>query len=343
MIERKQIFYNLLKNSISAYFAAIEIHNKPNISYRYETVTLLMMNAWELILKAYIKKFILKRSIFETPTTTIKFDKALSYVSEHINSTKPKSFVAIAKNLEAIECYRNNFAHYFLKQIDELLFYLTARCALNFIEFLKEHFNKDILTKSGLFIMPLGFKLPFNPIDFLSKNTALYESSPEAMKFIEYTVKIIEDLNAEGINDSIILGFNLYLKNANKIQNSDIIAGLTSNKEEATIVLSKTRNIKLSNDPSAEIVNLKDDEFLKIYKHTHSDVVDWCKKNIANFKHGNYFNLIKKYISDKFDCIHISYSNPLKKTSPTKFYSDEALNIIKQYYENNLLNEFYSD
>ncbi len=43
-----------MKNSIATYFAAIEIHNKPNISYRYETVTLLMMNAWELVLKTYI-------------------------------------------------------------------------------------------------------------------------------------------------------------------------------------------------------------------------------------------------------------------------------------------------
>jgi len=37
---------NLVNNSIAAYFAAIEIHNKPNISYRYETVTLFMINAW---------------------------------------------------------------------------------------------------------------------------------------------------------------------------------------------------------------------------------------------------------------------------------------------------------
>ena len=46
MPKRKMVQNNLLKNSISAYFAAIEIHNKPNFSYRYETVTLLIMNAW---------------------------------------------------------------------------------------------------------------------------------------------------------------------------------------------------------------------------------------------------------------------------------------------------------
>jgi hypothetical protein len=49
---RKMVMSNLVKNSIAAYFAAIEVHNKPNISYRYETVTLLIINAWELLLKA---------------------------------------------------------------------------------------------------------------------------------------------------------------------------------------------------------------------------------------------------------------------------------------------------
>ena len=63
--KNKMIQANLLKNSTAAYFAAVEIHNKPNILYRYETVTLLMMNAWELAHKAYIRKHIKKKSIFE--------------------------------------------------------------------------------------------------------------------------------------------------------------------------------------------------------------------------------------------------------------------------------------
>lgn len=71
MPKRKMVQNNLLKNSISAYFAAIEIHNKPNFSYRYETVTLLIMNAWELILKCFVKKYIKSKSIYKK--TVIQF------------------------------------------------------------------------------------------------------------------------------------------------------------------------------------------------------------------------------------------------------------------------------
>ena len=83
MAKRNLVQYNLVKNSISAYFAAIEIHNKPNIAYRYETVTLLMVNAWELALKAYVRKHIKNRSIFVDEKHTIGFDKALDYVNIH--------------------------------------------------------------------------------------------------------------------------------------------------------------------------------------------------------------------------------------------------------------------
>ena len=89
MAKRKMVYNNLVKNSISAYFAAVELHNKPNIAYRYETVTLLMMNAWELALKAYVKKNIKNRSIFTEDGHTITIEKALSYTTEHINSKKP--------------------------------------------------------------------------------------------------------------------------------------------------------------------------------------------------------------------------------------------------------------
>ena len=77
MAKRKMVQNNLLKNSISAYFAAIEIHNKPNISYRYETTTLLIMNAWELALKCFVKKYIKSKSIYTEDGHTFSINKAI--------------------------------------------------------------------------------------------------------------------------------------------------------------------------------------------------------------------------------------------------------------------------
>ena len=212
MARRKMIQSNLIKNAIAAYFAAIEIHNKPNIQYRYETVTLLIQNSWELILKAYVRKYIKGKSIFENEGHTITLDKALSYVEEDINAKNPKEFKAIKSNISQIEKYRNGVTHFYCEELEPYIFMLVAKSALNFAEFVRKYFDKDILAEEGLFIMPLGFKLPFKPEDFLSNKATKYLPSKESTEFVRSIVSVINDLNNDGIEDSIVLGFNVYME-----------------------------------------------------------------------------------------------------------------------------------
>ena len=248
---------NLIKNSTAAYFAAIEIHNKPNISYRYETVTLLLMNAWELALKSFIRKYIKKKDIFENNTHTITFSKALDYVSSFINEQNPKSFTAIRKNLEEIDDYRNKFIHYYSEKLDPYLFMLISKATLNYVDFVKKYFNKDIMNIDGLYILLLGFKLPFKPEDFLSKKALEYASTKESKEFIESIIKTIRDLKDEGIEDSIVLDFDIYLESVKKVTNSEIIAAIT-NYDDVEITISKVTNYKLSTDKNAQTLNMSD-------------------------------------------------------------------------------------
>jgi hypothetical protein len=46
----------LIEKSIQACLAAIEIYNKPEFRYREEAFSILMLTAWELLLKARILK-----------------------------------------------------------------------------------------------------------------------------------------------------------------------------------------------------------------------------------------------------------------------------------------------
>ena len=46
----------LLSNSRAAMLAAIEIYNKPLFTYRDECFAILLINAWELLLKAILSK-----------------------------------------------------------------------------------------------------------------------------------------------------------------------------------------------------------------------------------------------------------------------------------------------
>lgn len=58
MRKRKSpIAKSLINNSTAGIFSAIEIHNKPTIKYRYEIVVLIVLNAWELLVKGYLYKY----------------------------------------------------------------------------------------------------------------------------------------------------------------------------------------------------------------------------------------------------------------------------------------------
>lgn len=339
MAKRKMVQSNLVKNSIAAYFAAIEIHNKPNISYRYETVTLLILNAWELALKAYIRKNLKQRNIFEKDDHTISLDKALGFVTEDINGKVPNSFEAVKRNIEEIEVYRNGITHFYCDELEPYIFMLVARSALNYVEFMKEYFSKDIMADDGLFIMPLGFKLPFRPEDFLSGNVAKYTGSPESLVFIRSIVKTIQELDAAGIEDSIVLGFDIYLESVKKAKNSDLLAAITS-IEDADATFGKVTHAKFTDDPNAAVFNMSDEEFRKIWKHSYQDVVNWCRKNIQDFKQSRMFYEVKKKAEEDINCAYRRKLDSHSAKSPSKtFYTDKALEEIKKAYMEGMLEE----
>jgi hypothetical protein len=49
-------YAQLVDKAIEAAISAIEIYNKPSFRYREEIYSILMLNAWELLLKARILK-----------------------------------------------------------------------------------------------------------------------------------------------------------------------------------------------------------------------------------------------------------------------------------------------
>lgn len=334
MAKRKMVLNNLLKNSIAAYFAAIEIHNKPNFFYRYETTTLLLMNAWELVLKAFVKKYIKSKGIYTKNGHTISIDKAIGYAEEYINSNEPKAFNAIKENLLLIEEYRNNIVHYYNEQLEPYIFMLTAKAALNYVDFLKKYFSKDILAEDGLFILPLGFKLPFKPEDFLSKKATNYVSSPESRAFINSMIRIIDDLDNQGVEDTIVVGFDIYLENVKRMKNRDLLIAITS-KDDADARFSKVSRYQFSNDPNAQKINLSDEEIIKVYPLTYKDVCERCRTEVEGFKQNNEFNSILSKLKGNSMFAHTRKLNPQsQKSAITTLYSESVIGEIKRMYDN---------
>lgn len=334
MKKRKMVQVNLIKNSTAAYFGAVEIHNKPNISYRYETTTLLLINAWELILKAYVRKHIKKKSIYTRDRRTISIDKAMDYVEEHINASESNAFSAVKQNLLLLEKYRNNIVHYYNEQLEPYIFMLTAKAALNYVDFLKKYFSKDILAKDGLFILPLGFKLPFRPEVFLTKKAAQYVSSPESCEFIKSMVHVIKDLNTQGVEDTIVVGFDVYLENVKRLKNSDLLVAITS-AEDADAKFAKVNKVQITDAPNAQKVSISDEEIIKQYPLRYGDICEMCEKKIQGFKRNGKFNDIIKRIkcNSRYAFVRRLYPNNEKSPKVTLYVTNVIDEIVRIYQE----------
>lgn len=332
--KRNMIQHNLVKNAIAAYFAAVEIHNKPNIPYRYQTVSLLMTNAWELILKAYIKKYDKAHQIYlkEDPQRTITFDKALDYVEQHINKTQPKHFTATQKNLFLLEEYRNCYTHYYSDEIEPLIFMVIAKAAINFVSFVKEYFDKDIGADEGLYILPIGFSLPFKVEDFLSRKAKKYPETAETNSFINSIVRATTELDNEGINEAVVVGFDLLLNQVKRDTNHAILAAIVKNTEDATPFVKKTQII-LSGDPNAQKMTVSEQKITELYPLRYSDVCNRCRESIPNFKKGKHFNAIMNNLNLNAQYCHERRLDPENPNSTQKrFYTESIVEEIKRQY-----------
>lgn len=313
----------LLDASQAALFAGIEIHNKPNIAYRYPTATILIINAWELALKAYIYQYIGKKKIYEKDGVhTISLSKAIALVRDHINAMeKNKKFMAVAENLFQLNEYRCSNIHFAEGALDPVIFMLLSKAVLNYDTFVKKYFKKDITKEDNLIILPIGLKLPFNPIDYLKQKYGGVQND-----FVNAVIQSIRELHGAGIEDSIVVGFNLVTDKIKDINNADILAALTNNSEAVPL----QRAIRYTDDPNAPAMRVEPN----LPPLRYADLRDRVKEKNPNIKLGTRFNKVMKIIKADPKCCQVRYLDPKKKNgSKTEFYTEFAIDELIRLYE----------
>lgn len=322
MARGKSIKKLLLDSSQAALFAGIEIHNKPNIAYRYPTATILIINAWELLLKAYIYKYIGKKKIYtEDGKHTITFSRALGMVKDDINGRlKNKKFMAVSENLDKLNDYRCSSVHYCDDKLDPIIFMLIAKAVLNYDIFIKKYFNKDITKNDNLIILPIGLKLPFDPIDYLKQDYGKAHND-----FVNEVVHSIRLLDEAGIQDSIVIGFNLVTDKVRDEKNADIIASLSNTPEAVAL----RRAIRITDSPNAPVFKVEE----PILPLTYHDVQDEVKNQRPDIKFNKKYNDIMRTIKTDSTLCQTRYLDPKKKSGVKKeFYSRNVIDeIIKRY------------
>src|SRR4051812_8338077 len=130
----------LVDNSMSAMLAAVEIYNKPRVTYRDEITVITIVNAWELALKATFRKD--GQSIYYPKRKneryrSIGLDDALARVDARGLWPAETDGVAIIANLKSLAEYRDRAIHLYNAQgLGSLIYPFLQQNVLNFRDFM---------------------------------------------------------------------------------------------------------------------------------------------------------------------------------------------------------------
>lgn len=246
MQRKPPITKNLLQSSKAAILAAIEIHNKPQILYRYEIVVLLIINAWELVLKAYIYKNLKSVKLFNADGTTKPFPECVACVLSNLE----KEYTVFKENIDSLYEFRNKIAHFYKGVLDPIMFMLVKKNILFYSRFMKQFFGVDLSQESNLYLLPIGFVPLYSPVDYLSKHSNLENYPILIRNFLDKIITTSQKLLEDGIDDSILADFSLSLQNVTKIKNADIVVGISpeNNEGSRTITINKKMQLTSSNN-----------------------------------------------------------------------------------------------
>lgn len=159
----------LSEKSISAAISAIEIYNKPDFNYREEAFSLLMINAWELLLKA---KWLADRdedisTLYvigddgepKTGRSGNPFTHSVHYIASKLSEDQDSGMEKPCfDNIQALIEVRDSSAHFINKDIyfGRRILEIGTAALRNYVHLATEWFQLD-LSKYNFFLMPISF------------------------------------------------------------------------------------------------------------------------------------------------------------------------------------------
>lgn len=312
--------------------AAIEIHNKPVMAYRYPICVLLVINAWELVLKSYICEKMPHLKLVEENGYFMSFEKCLANVQNELAT----SFLPTRDNINALYEWRNKVAHYNCAPLDEVVYSLLRANVLFFCDFLKNHFNTTLMAPDNFVILPLGFSESLGPLKILCESSQNSHLPAEAQQFLQNITRSIRTLHEQGIEDAILVEYDIHLVNANRAKNADLVAKIDNqNPDAATLYVEKTiPEFRLSNSPDVPEVRLpSQNERFKEFQMTYEDLVKKAKERYNDFGHGKKLNAIMSELKEDPNCCQKSFLNPVAKTGAIKcFYGGHIWAEMDEHY-----------
>ncbi len=307
----------MLEKSISACISAIEIYNKPNFEHREETFSILMTNAWELLLKSKIVRdageepssihIINKGKVTISPSgnpKTISLGTALNRLLS--NGSVPK---VVGDNVRLLMNIRDDSVHFMCGDLElsTSIQEIGTASLKNFMTLTMNWFNYDF-SRYNFYLMPVSF---FH----------------------------LSDMTSFSIDSSVKTNLLSYLKHIEKEHENDKDANYAISLKLHTKLVKTTNEealqVRLTNDPDAPEIILSEEDALKNYPHDYNEILEILKNRYSNFKQNKVFHdqmRTLKAEGERYCKVRrLDPDNP--KSINKTFYHNRVIDQFDQWYE----------
>ena len=232
-------YKKLLGNSRAALLAAIEIYNKPTFEYRDECTVILLLNAWELLMKAILSKN--KTSIYypkerNQPYRTLSLTDATNKARTYFPSSIP--YMAVRNNLELLSMYRDNAVHFYnAEDFSIVLYSLSQTSIVNYRDVSKDSFDLDLADNFNWRLLPLGIRPPIDALSYIA-NESSEPRSTAVQQFLSELARDVADLKEANQDTGRLLTiFDVKLESVKKIGDADVVVGISEDTDGPLAIL----------------------------------------------------------------------------------------------------------
>ena len=180
----------LMKRSLDAFMVALEVYNRPSLENRVEVFAILLVNAWELLLKSEMRKKFGRDSIF------YKDDSTKSLALRNVLKKMLKDTDPIRKNIELIVDLRDQAIHLLIPELQQSISRIFQASVLNFVDCYKKWTGKHPFSGQSVGMLSLILDGPETSLVTI-KNCYGKNTANKVAEFLKKVEQSEREINSE--------------------------------------------------------------------------------------------------------------------------------------------------
>ena len=313
----------LMRKGIAACVAAIETYNKPASTHREETFSILVVSAWESLLKARLVKAGGIRAIYVLEPGVTPTGRTSKHPRPQVNRSNNPFTISLSEaikkcqllqelplhplcgvNLTSMIEIRDNAVHFLSNDRElSLRVYEAGSAALkNFTSALSDWFDVS-LGDHRFAILPLSFEP-------LSSATSLQPSkrTRQAANLIAFLDSSVDEAPVGDGRYAVSLRIDAHL--------------VGGRNKEATAV-------RPTSDASAPVIRLSDDEVLKAFPMNYEALILRLNRRVSGFKQSKAFHVVLAKLKKDPRLAFNRQLDPTKKRATSMYlYADAMVDAV---------------